>query len=301
MGEVPRGAAARMRGVTRLVVGPLLRFVDESRATVWVEVDRRCQVDVLGHRAATFTVGGRHYAVVVVEGLRPGSVTPYDVRVDGEVLWPLAGDAASIRAAAPGKPLRLVFGSCRVVMPQGSPYDRDRRRDSRGRGIDALRVLGHEILTGRRDAPDVLLLVGDQIYADEVEEPLWSQLLTRRASWPGEWPPRQQVVDYTDYAELYRAAWTEPTVRRLLATVPTAMIIDDHEVYNAWNASADWLADIRREPWWPQRYAAAVAAYWVYQHLGNIAPETLDDDGLLARGRWAPDRLPGLAAAGPPA
>src|SRR3954451_11703037 len=102
-----------MRGVTRLVVGPLLRFVDGTRATVWVEVDRRCEVDVLGHRSPTFTVGGRHYAVVVVDGLTPGSVTPYEVRVDDEVLWPLGGDAPSVRTGAPGKPLRLAVGAGR--------------------------------------------------------------------------------------------------------------------------------------------------------------------------------------------
>ncbi|MGZ4666761.1 MAG: DUF7800 domain-containing protein, partial [Frankiaceae bacterium] len=44
--------------MSRLVLGPLLRFVEETRATVWVETDRPCTVDVLGCRARTFHVAG---------------------------------------------------------------------------------------------------------------------------------------------------------------------------------------------------------------------------------------------------
>ena len=33
-----------------VVVGPLLRYVDQDSATVWVETDRPCVVEVLGHR-----------------------------------------------------------------------------------------------------------------------------------------------------------------------------------------------------------------------------------------------------------
>jgi hypothetical protein len=46
------GAAAR------LVVGPLLRYVDETAATIWVETDRACQVEILGHQVRTFEVAG---------------------------------------------------------------------------------------------------------------------------------------------------------------------------------------------------------------------------------------------------
>ncbi len=57
----------------RAPAGPLLRHVDPVSATVWVETDRACEVDVLGRRARTFCVGGHHYALVVVEDLEPGS------------------------------------------------------------------------------------------------------------------------------------------------------------------------------------------------------------------------------------
>ncbi|MDQ2723061.1 MAG: alkaline phosphatase family protein, partial [Actinomycetota bacterium] len=65
----------------RIVLGPLLRFVDTHRATVWVETDTSCEVavqcgDVRGVER-TWCVHGHHYALVVLEGLPAGSETPY--------------------------------------------------------------------------------------------------------------------------------------------------------------------------------------------------------------------------------
>ena len=75
--------------MTALVVGPLLRYAGSTEATVWVETDARCEVEILGHRARTFEVEGHHYALVLIEGLEPGTMTPYEVRLDGERVWPL--------------------------------------------------------------------------------------------------------------------------------------------------------------------------------------------------------------------
>src|SRR6476646_5252506 len=41
-------------GAPLLVLGPLLRYVSETEATVWVETDRACQAEILGHQARTF-------------------------------------------------------------------------------------------------------------------------------------------------------------------------------------------------------------------------------------------------------
>src|SRR3954447_2701803 len=101
----------------RLVLGPLLRHVGERTATVWVETDRPGEVTVLDATSSTFTVHGHHYAIVEIDGLAPGTRTPYDVRLDGEVVWPAAHregfPASSIRTPEAGRPLRLAFGSCR--------------------------------------------------------------------------------------------------------------------------------------------------------------------------------------------
>ncbi len=51
---------------------------------------------------------------------RAGTTTPYDVRLDGEVVWPPAGSKLPrprIRTLDPTTPLRVVFGSCRYATP----------------------------------------------------------------------------------------------------------------------------------------------------------------------------------------
>ena len=52
------------KGAPVLVLGPLLRYVAETEATIWVETDRDCEVEILGHQARTFEVAGHHYALV---------------------------------------------------------------------------------------------------------------------------------------------------------------------------------------------------------------------------------------------
>ena len=75
------------RGVN-LLVGPMLRHVTATTATVFVETDAPCTVEICSTRTRTFTVAGHHYALVVIEDLPPASTLPYDVRLDGDVRWP---------------------------------------------------------------------------------------------------------------------------------------------------------------------------------------------------------------------
>ena len=59
-----------------LLLGPLLRYVDEEQATVWVETDAACDVEVLGRAVGTFCVKGHHYGLVPIEDLEPAAPTP---------------------------------------------------------------------------------------------------------------------------------------------------------------------------------------------------------------------------------
>src|SRR6476646_6029506 len=97
-----------------LVLGPLLRHVGDTDATVWVETSQPCTVEILDHREHTWTVAGHHYALVVIEGLEPGSTSEYQVQLDGEFAWPEPGSAAPslIRTLRDDATLDLAFGSC---------------------------------------------------------------------------------------------------------------------------------------------------------------------------------------------
>ena len=67
-----------------VLVGPMLRFVGETEATVWVEMDAACEVEILGTSVPTFEVKGHHFALVALEGLEVGVPQEYEVAVDGE-------------------------------------------------------------------------------------------------------------------------------------------------------------------------------------------------------------------------
>ncbi len=84
--------------MAKLVLGPLLRYVGETEAVLWVETDEACEVEILGHSEPTFCVHGHHYAFVIVDELEPGSRTEYEVALDGEVRWP-RGRQPTIRRA----------------------------------------------------------------------------------------------------------------------------------------------------------------------------------------------------------
>ena len=265
-----------------LILGPLLRYVSNNEATVWVETQAPCEVAVLGRTARTFTVAGHHYALVVLDGLEPGSTLPYEVHLDGVRAWPPADDPyppCVIRTHTHDESLRLAFGSCRVSVPHTKPYVLTKDEDPRGREVDALLALVERMRhEPSSDWPDAFLLLGDQVYADEVS-PETKKLIARRRGSGG--PPSDEVADFEEYTSLYRESWSDPALRWLLSTVSSAMIFDDHDVHDDWNISEAWIAKMRAKPWWEDRILGAYMSYWIYQHLGNLSPAGLYDDPIF--------------------
>lgn len=261
--------------MARLLVGPVLRHVGRTDATVWVETDAQCDVEVLGFREHTWTVAGHHYALVVVSDLEPGGTVPYQVHLDGEPAWPplrMQRPASVIRTLGDDRPLRIAFGSCRYG--RAAVKVGDRHFDP-----DALACFARRMATEDADAwPDALLLLGDQVYADETSEQTQRRISSRRDITTG---AKDQVADFEEYTWLYLESWTDPDVRWLLSTVPSAMIFDDHDVRDDWNTSHEWREDMHRQSWWQDRIEGGLASYWVYQHLGNLSPDELAKDDLF--------------------
>ncbi|MFD4835110.1 alkaline phosphatase D family protein [Streptomyces uncialis] len=317
-----------------LRLGPLLRYVDGSSATVWVEAGRPCTAEVrcadgaVGS-ARTFQIEGHHYALITVGGLTPGTRTAYEVLLDGSRVWPAADPALAAfppsTITTPGAPgsgtdaeagtgtggagaeevpgagvgggagagtdaeagtVRVAFGSCRWAAPPDGEKDPV--------GPDALDTLAARLAAdpdGPR--PDVLLLLGDQVYADETSPATRRWLAARRDLTE---PPGDQVADYEEYTRLYYESWLDPEVRWLLSTVPSLMIFDDHDVIDDWNTSESWLAGMRATPWWNERILSGLMSYWVHQHLGNLAPAELAADPVYTQVREAADGTDALRA-----
>ena len=270
--------------MTELIIGPLLRYVGENCAVIWVETDGPCEVSVMGCREPTFHVEGHHYALVRVENLEPGTMHEYTVELDGKQVWP-PGDSpfppSRFRTYPKNEPLKVAFGSCRVAAPNEPPYTLKKEEDDRGRGVDALRALAVRMRQVDPDEwPDLLLLLGDQVYADECS-PETKEFIKSRRDTSEE--PGAIALGFEEYTSLYRESWGEPIIRWLLSTVSTAMIFDDHDVHDDWNTSQAWMDKARATDWWDEHVVAALMSYWLYQHIGNLSPDEHEEDGLLKR------------------
>ena len=281
----PTAETAQRDGATALRLGPLLRHVGERDATIWLEAAAACTVTVragdLTTIERTFQVAGHHYAIVVVTGLEPGSSTEYSIELDGTPVWPPSESPfprSRIRTVAAAAPIRILFGSCREPP--------DDQRDPAG-DPDVLSVYASRMASQvHEEWPDVLIMLGDQVYADDPSPAMKRLIRSRRTTRPG---PRDEVVDYDEYAALYAEAWGRPEIRWLLSTLPSAMMFDDHDVRDDWNTSQAWRIHMQATDWWEQRITAALMSYWVYQHVGNLSPAELCSNETLAAIRNAPD------------
>lgn len=284
-----------------LVLGPLLRHVDKTSATIFVEADGPCRVAVcamaastdtataetqtaptrtLG-RADTFHIRGHHYALVVIHGLQPDSVTPYAVWLDDVMAWPRPDwphPPSRIRTLGRAGPFTVVFGSCRYATPLAITDEDDPDEQFR---VDALDSYATTIAgLPEQQWPDAMVLLGDQVYADETAEVTKRYLATRRDL---DKPPYDQLANFEEFTYIYRQSWTDPGIRWLLSTIPSSMIFDDHDVIDDWNTSAAWRAKIESTDWWADRIAGALGSYWIYQHVGNLSPAEIREDPQFQR------------------
>jgi phosphodiesterase/alkaline phosphatase D-like protein len=178
------------------------------------------------------------------------------------------------------RPLRFVFGSCRTSVPHDA-------ETNQSHGVDALRALALRMMQtsdgsespdgGDQTWPDLVLFLGDQVYADVTSDAMRDFIAARRSL---DEPPGEELKDYEEYAHLYALAWSDPANRWLLATLPSAMIFDDHDIRDDWNTSYDWRRMIEATSWWHGRIVAGLASYWVYQHLGNLSRAEREQDRL---------------------
>ncbi len=270
-----------------LLLGPVLRHVGERDATIWVETTTSCEVEAragpVAGKARTFNIAGHFYAVVALTGLEPASSTPYEVRLDGAVAWPIPGaqfPPSRIRTIDPSRPIRLLFGSCREA-PRKEPSK------EKGERVDVLDAFATRMLEqDHGEWPELLLFVGDQVYADDTTPAMRRFIRSRRDI---RRPPKAEVADFEEYTRLYLETWGAPKIRWLLSTLPSSMIFDDHDVHDDWNTSQAWRLDMQKTDWWAERITGALMSYWIYQHLGNLSPAALESNETYRAVRDVPD------------
>jgi phosphodiesterase/alkaline phosphatase D-like protein len=268
-----------------LRVGPLVRATTATRAVIWAETSQACTAtlmatpyDTTGSETLTVSapaiaVGGRYYVALQLDALQPATWYSYTYQLrplgpgDAETVPPSSmltqcfrtldapakGNGELRQAPETTNTLRLAYGSCRRL-------DRPDQ--------DVLAAFGAWLMQrfDERETlwPQLLLLIGDQIYADMPPR----QLRKTHAHL------RQGARSFEDFAQLYEHAWTYTEgIRQVLAVLPTYMIYDDHEVTNNWNIGPTWRARAIQKGL-EQMLVDGLVAYWVYQGWGNLYQST---------------------------
>jgi alkaline phosphatase D len=150
-------------------------------------------------------------------------------------------------------PRSFILGSCRYLLRFfGSWFD--------GRGDKTFGSVLKQVKDGT--PTHALLMVGDQIYADDL----------RFVS------PDRRV---REYLSRYRDAFGQPYIRELMSRVPSYMTLDDHEIEDNWPANATRQDRI-------SKYPAAIHACLIYQ-LSHSPLFGLKEDGRYIDG--VPDKL----------
>jgi len=246
LAATPVGAAARAADGTRpsVIDGAIVGDVTSTSAVLWSRTDRpaRLRVEWVGERsgepvrvAGPLATSRRDFtAQVVLDGLPPGATITAALRFEDDA------------TGASSDPVLTTFRT--------APITGGRARDVRfvwsadlggqGWGIDPERG-GYRIFQtiAARD-PDLFLMAGDRIYADDTLAP--ERALPDGTTWKNLTIPATSAVAETlqDLRDRYRYHQADDAWRDFGARTGMIATWDDHEVVDNW-APDTWLHDDR--------------------------------------------------------
>jgi hypothetical protein len=199
-----------------------------------------------------FVARDANTAVVRIEGLEPATHYRYLLRqtrtppgTDGRTERVLTGgELVTFSDEADAARLAIAFSSCHSPVHHSAL--------SEGQEAASRKSLERWDSLARlpRSRYDMLLLMGDQIYADGIEKNF-----PRDPEW------------FTRFAKRYHQQWEYREVRRVLSSRPTYMILDDHEVRDDFG-TVEEFADTNEEET-AEIIAEGLRAYRAFQHSHN--------------------------------
>lgn len=243
-------------------VGPIVGFTDYFQSRIWLRGDfepqngsyRRCfgairykkEADLVwsatkvGKLSPNFDMSG----VFPLTGLSEDTGYLYqvgwffadaeleDMQEFGKLDWSGAS-TGSFRTGTSdtAKQRSYIVGSCRYLLRLfgGTIFD--------DRGDKVFRSILDQIK--KMCQVDGLLMIGDQVYADDLNF----------------FAPDRRL---DQFLERYRMVFSQPHIRELMSSIPTYMILDDHEIEDNWPSKATKKDMV-------SLYPQAIHAYQVYQ------------------------------------
>ena len=253
----------------KLLLGPILGHTTHESACIWAHTNfeaaggRSLAIEMFRDAAAGDPIPGSPFPLQTrtdrgntgtanIPLPEPGRRYYYRVTFQGACLHPEIPLYSFIAPPAPSERLnRIVFAFASCHNPPKSGLDRATR---------LWRALYAEMV--RADAR-FLILMGDQVYADEPKDGnVWKQALAVSGS---EAQRREQRLSL--YRGLYRRYWDHADFRRVMASFPTYMIWDDHEIVNGWGSEEEHRQAAQQEV-----FAAARQVYDEFQQSHNPPP-----------------------------
>lgn len=203
--------------------------------------------------------------VLVLDGLTPDTVYEYKAGwffadaeletiqelTDKQIDWPEGSMHFKTGTANGNAGRSYVVGSCRYLLRLFGGTFFDDRGDKVFRSV-------LEQINDKSMPVDALLMIGDQIYADDLN------VLS----------PDTRL---DQFLERYRTVFSQEHVSTLMSQVPTYMILDDHEIEDNWPSKATPQDRVTL-------YPHAIHAYQIYQCSHSPLFETTKDgriDGTL--------------------
>lgn len=248
-----------------LVLGPLIGSLAHNSVKLWGRASRAATLHAWLDDGKQVTPAGKtkvgaktgFTGVVEIQGLQPETGYGYALTISDE--QPPAASFGRFKTAPPPGQLKnfsFAFGSC-FLPCQDEP------------GLTFQRI---ERMHG---SASFLLMIGDQIYADQ---------------WKHNGLEDYIALDKNDYNEVYLHTWSNPYMRELLKKLPVFMTLDDHEVDDDWHWTdlnrtqaaiplyerfGRWLKGHPRKErqLTHERVRTALQSYW--EHQGMHAPELL--------------------------
>lgn len=121
------------------------------------------------------------------------------------------------------------------------------------------------------NAYHLMMMGGDQVYADSMFDkvPALRDWLALRHEEKKDHPYTAEMEKGVEqfYRNLYIEWWSQPELKKLLATIPTLMMWDDHDIFDGWGS---YDSELQRSPVYQGIFRSARRHFHLYQlHLAE--------------------------------
>lgn len=225
-----------MSQVTPLLSGPILYF-----RGLWKQ---HCQLAALvvtdsDSAPSDLTVDGTHYAPESLVNRLGKTVWRYTFSVptqdENGIVYAIGEQRWRIYPPS-GERLRIAYTSCNGFEHNNQLDEVDPWRNERWRHLAAVHA---------KSPFQLLVQGGDQLYADdvwrEVPELVTWRTLNQRVQATTELSPQAEQAIENFYFNSYCQLWAQPALAPVVASIPSLMMWDDHDIFDGWGSHSDAL------------------------------------------------------------